>query len=64
LEETMSNLNTADGVKAYMSEASSEADWNNRCDAVKAANGGYPSFWFETIIQGGVLANTRARLGW
>lgn len=48
-------------VGNYMRAATSEADWNARADAVKAANGGdYPSFWFIVVILGGVLSEARA----
>lgn len=52
------NLTTPEGVKAYMSQATSEQDWNNRCDAVKRANGGYPDFWYATIVLSGVMSAT------
>lgn len=48
------NLTTPEGVLAYMKQATSEADWNNRCDTIKKANDNdYPSFWFETMILSG-----------
>lgn len=53
------NLTTESGVVAYMKEAISEKDWNNRCDEVKKANGGdYPSFWYPAIILSGVFHQT------
>lgn len=55
----MSNLTTPEGVKTYMSQAANQADWNNRCDAVKAANGGdYPPFWYREIILSGLCDAT------
>lgn len=53
------DLSTPQGVVAYMSAAKSEVDWNARCDAVKAANGGYPSFWFFEIVMSGVASRTQ-----
>lgn len=55
------NLKTQEGVKNHMSAATSEVDWNNRCDQVKAANGGYPDFWYATVIMSGVAAETSAK---
>ena len=54
----MHDLTTPEGVAAHMSESTSEADWNKRCDEVKAANGGYPSFWFATVIMSGLADKT------
>ena len=54
------NLTTIEGVAAYMAASQSESDWNNRCDEVIRANGGYPSFWFGAIILSG-LADKTAR---
>lgn len=55
----MHNLTTSDGVVAHMSETTSEADWNKRCNEVRAANGGnYPSFWYEKVVLSGLLDKT------
>jgi hypothetical protein len=54
----MSNLTIEQDVVAYMAKAVSESDWNDRCDAVKSANNGYPSFWYEAIVMSGVMAST------
>ena len=55
----MHDLTTPEGVTAHMSEATSEDDWNKRCDQVQAANGGnYPDFWYETVILSGLLDKT------
>ena len=53
------DLSTPLGVKALMQQSSSEAEWNDNCDKVKAANGGdYPQFWFSTIVLSGVMSST------
>lgn len=58
------DLTTAEGVTAFMEAATSESDWNRRCDQIKAAyGGGYPDFWFVTIVMGGVAARTSAKWG-
>jgi len=53
------DLTTPEGVAAYMSQATSGKDWDNRCTAVKKANGGYPEFWYATIQLTGLHAETR-----
>jgi hypothetical protein len=54
----MQDLTTPEGVAAHMSESTSQDDWNKRCDQVKAANGGYPNFWFATVIMSGLADKT------
>lgn len=56
---TQLDLTTPEGVKALMASSKGEDEWNNNCDKVKAANNGYPAFWYPTIILGGVLNETR-----
>lgn len=46
----MFDLTTVTGVQQYMRGATSESDWNDRCDKVKDANNGYPDFWFTAIM--------------
>lgn len=55
--QAQSNLSTVQAVVDYMRESTSECDWNDRCDQVKAANGDeYPSFWFAAIVLSGLAA--------
>lgn len=54
-------LTTPEGVVAHLQDATSEADWNRRCDDVKAANAGYPSFWFEKVIMSGLAGRVAAK---
>ena len=56
------DLTQVDGVKNLMSSSKSEREWNDNCDKVKAANGGYPHWWFLEIVISGLMANTAA--GW
>lgn len=47
-------LTTREGVIALMESATSEEDWDNKCDRVKAANGNYyPDFWFAVMLVSG-----------
>ena len=48
-------LTTPEGVKKLMLSSRTPDEWDNNCDKVKAANNGYPDFWFSTIIIGGIL---------
>jgi hypothetical protein len=52
-------------LKPYMQASKSRADWNARCDKVKAyhAEDGrptYPANWYAEIVMGGVAAEARA----
>ena len=58
----MHDLTTPEGVAAHMSESKSEEDWNARCDQVKEANGGYPRFWFATVLASGLADKTLAAI--
>jgi hypothetical protein len=51
---------TQQEVVDLMKSAKSEEDWNNKCDQVKEACGGYPSFWFPSIILSGLAAEVSA----
>ena len=61
-EHRKMNLTTKEGVVQYMSQATSESDWNRRCDEVKRHNGGYPKFWYQVIILSGLAASVSS--GW
>lgn len=43
-----------------MKSSKSESEWNDNCDKVKAACGGYPGFWYSTIILSGIAAQVAA----
>jgi hypothetical protein len=49
-----------DEVIALMSTSKSEEEWNNNCDEVKRRCGGYPSFWYSTIVISGLMAQITA----
>lgn len=58
-EVNKQDLSTPEGVKSFMSESTSEDMWDDRCDAVKAANNdNYPSFWYATIVTSGTASAT------
>lgn len=52
---------TQQQVIDLMSSATSEADWNDKCDQVKEACDGYPSFWFGAIILSGLASRVMAK---
>lgn len=52
---------TKEEVVKLMSSSQTEQEWNNNCDLVKKKCGGYPAFWYETIVMGGILRRTAAR---
>lgn len=52
-----------DAVVTLMQSSKTGAEWNANQDAVKAAyDGGYPSFWFDAIIETGLLRKTGCAL--
>jgi cellulase/cellobiase CelA1 len=56
---------TEQEVKELMLSSTSETQWNQNCDKVKAANeGDYPRFWYVTIVLGGVLQEAKQKNGW
>lgn len=60
LEEELT-LRTSDGVLALMESSKSSVEWNFNCNKVKWANGGYPSFWYPTIVASGVAAMAQTK---
>ena len=44
---------TKEGVLELMRTSQNEVQWDYNCDTVKAANGGYPDFWYATMILSG-----------
>lgn len=52
-----------DEVVALMESATSERDWNNKADQVKAACGGYPGFWWDAIMLSGLANRVLGRFG-
>lgn len=48
-------------VIKLMESSESAVEWNANCDKIKAANGGYPGFWYSAIFQSGVFEDTEAR---
>jgi hypothetical protein len=57
----MSNLTTQESVVELMQSAISESDWNTKADQVKAANNGYPDFWYSAIVLSGLMGRVSAR---
>jgi len=45
-------------VTKLMRSSKNESEWNANCDKVKAACGGYPSFWYTEIIMSGLADET------
>lgn len=53
----------ADAFK-LMSASDSEYEWNRNCDRVKAANQGYPTWWFEMMTIDGALEVAKDTYNW
>jgi hypothetical protein len=54
-------LKTPEGTRELMASSTSEKEWNANADAVKAANGGYPDFWYKTVLLSGLANQTAAK---
>jgi len=54
-------LRTPEGVTELMASSADGREWNKNVAAVQKANGGYPSFWPETVIASGLLDRTAAK---
>ena len=54
---------TEEQVIELMESSKSEKEWNANCDEVKQACGGYPDFWYQTIILTGMHKKVAARWG-
>jgi len=50
-------------VLALMESSKTEAEWNANCDKVQAACGGYPDFWYSTIVQSGLANRVATNFG-
>ncbi len=48
-------------VVELMKSSNSPQEWDANCDKVKAAFGGYPSFWFPEVIASGLLMQQSVR---
>jgi len=57
------NLKSSKDAADLMASSKSEAEWNANCDQIKAANNGYPDWWFTTIVVSGLSARTAAKFG-
>lgn len=55
------DLTDKETVQSYMKSATSEQEWNLRCDHVKAANSGYPEWWYPAIIMSGICSQTSSK---
>lgn len=60
---TEQDLTTVEGVKALMRSSRSEEEWNDNCNAVKRANGGYQAFWFGAVVLSGLAAEVKDSWG-
>jgi len=49
---------TKEEVIDLMKTSKNSGEWNANCDIVKDAhNGGYPSYWTQTIVRSGLMNN-------
>lgn len=50
-----------DEVVALMRSSKTEKEWNENCDKVKRACGGYPDFWYPAIVASGLVYEVKAK---
>ena len=56
------DLTTEQGIVDHMSASTSESDWNNRADEVRASNGGnYPQIWYPKVILSGLSGRVSSK---
>jgi len=55
------SIMTQQQVIDLMNSATSESDWNDKCDQVKDACQGYPSFWYSSTILSGLASKVQAK---
>ncbi|MHC4620123.1 MAG: hypothetical protein ACYTEQ_20440 [Planctomycetota bacterium] len=56
-------MSEAEVVK-LMESSTSDTEWDENCDKVKAAfNGNYPPFWYSAILASGVAQRTTESYG-
>ena len=58
-EQSNEDLKSEEGVVAFMRSSRSDKEWRANCDKVKAANHGYPGFWFQAVITSGVAIEAK-----
>lgn len=56
-------VNSPDSLVRYMEQTTSLQDWDDRCDALKAALGGYPDYWYPTMIMSGEMDRILGKFG-
>lgn len=50
-------------VVALLESSTSAQEWNENCDKIKRACGGYPPYWWSKVIQSGLADKILARFG-
>lgn len=53
---------TKDQVVSLMESSKSESEWIANCDKVQVACGGYPDFWYASIVLSGLVG--RVAMSW
>ena len=50
---------TQSEVISLMESSKNDSEWSTNCKKVKEAHGGgYPSYWFQEVIQSGLMDRT------
>ena len=52
---------TKEEVLSLLWNATSEQDWNTKCDQIKKAHSGvYPGYWYQEVIMSGLLGTVQS----
>ncbi len=54
---------TQQELVTLMESSQTEKQWNDNCDHVNKTCGGYPGFWFKSIVMSGLMGRVSARWG-
>lgn len=63
LKTRSQKIMTEEAVVRLMKGSKDLNEWNDNCVKVKKSCGGYPNFWYKTIVLDGVMRNSQSRWG-
>jgi len=52
---------TKEEIIEKLGKTQSDHEWNAICSQVKTENGGYPGWWYATVVLGGMTAKAAMR---
>ena len=58
------DLQTAVGALALLESSESEKEWNWNVARIVKINTGFPSFWYDVVLESDLIHKTAYRNGW